>query len=161
MVVAMDKVGVYGAIFISAFSMYRYDASYAVEVQRAHPWINNSALVGFVGSCGQTNALEQWRARSDQSRLMGCPQRFPLAAFMRRSTSASVRYSRVRSSLFGRRFGLIAGRFGLTVRFTVAGVTSLRCRLAMYCAPTLNQTVCKRCLLWTVSQAMMQDFPLQ
>src|SRR5262249_15275969 len=25
------------AIFISAFSMYRYDASYAVEVQRAHP----------------------------------------------------------------------------------------------------------------------------
>jgi hypothetical protein len=34
---AMDKVGVDGAIFISAFSMYRYDASYAVEVQRAHP----------------------------------------------------------------------------------------------------------------------------
>jgi hypothetical protein len=26
-----------GSIFISAFSMYRYDASYAVEVQRAHP----------------------------------------------------------------------------------------------------------------------------
>ena len=26
-----------GAIFISAFSMYRYDASCAVEVQRAHP----------------------------------------------------------------------------------------------------------------------------
>jgi len=37
MVSAMDKVGVDGAIFISAFSMYRYDASYAVEVQRAHP----------------------------------------------------------------------------------------------------------------------------
>ena len=37
MVQAMDKVGVDGAIFISAFSMYRYDASYAVEVQRAHP----------------------------------------------------------------------------------------------------------------------------
>src|SRR6201999_4297731 len=36
-VAAMDKVGVDGAIFISAFSMYRYDASYAVEVQRAHP----------------------------------------------------------------------------------------------------------------------------
>ena len=31
MVGAMDKVGVDGAIFISAFSMYRYDASYAVE----------------------------------------------------------------------------------------------------------------------------------
>src|SRR5258708_11257582 len=36
MVAAMHKVGVDGAIFISAFSMYRYDASYAVEVQRAH-----------------------------------------------------------------------------------------------------------------------------
>jgi len=37
MVAAMDRVGVDGAIFISAFSMYRYDASYAVDVQRAHP----------------------------------------------------------------------------------------------------------------------------
>ena len=37
MVAAMDKVGVDGAIFISAFSMYRFDGSYAVEVQRAHP----------------------------------------------------------------------------------------------------------------------------
>ena len=37
MVAAMDKVGIDGAIFISAFSMYRYDASYAVEVQKAHP----------------------------------------------------------------------------------------------------------------------------
>jgi predicted TIM-barrel fold metal-dependent hydrolase len=37
MVVAMDAVGVDGAIFISSFSMYQYDASYAVEVQKAHP----------------------------------------------------------------------------------------------------------------------------
>jgi predicted TIM-barrel fold metal-dependent hydrolase len=37
MVEAMNKVGVDGAIFISAFGLYRYDASYAVEVQRAHP----------------------------------------------------------------------------------------------------------------------------
>ena len=37
MVAAMDKVGVDGAIFISSFSMYRYDASYAEEVARAHP----------------------------------------------------------------------------------------------------------------------------
>jgi len=37
MVAAMDKVGVDGAIFISAFAMYRYDGSYAVEVQRKHP----------------------------------------------------------------------------------------------------------------------------
>jgi len=37
MVAAMDKVGVDGAIYISPFSMYQYDASYAVEVQKAHP----------------------------------------------------------------------------------------------------------------------------
>jgi len=34
MVTAMDKVDMDGAIFISAFSMYQYDASYAVEVRR-------------------------------------------------------------------------------------------------------------------------------
>lgn len=37
MVAAMDRVGVDGAIFISSFSMYGYDASYAVEVQQKHP----------------------------------------------------------------------------------------------------------------------------
>jgi L-fuconolactonase len=37
MVAAMNKVGVDGAIYISPFSMYQYDASYAVGVQRAHP----------------------------------------------------------------------------------------------------------------------------
>ena len=37
MAAAMDAVGVDGAIFISAFGLYQYDASYAVEVQRAHP----------------------------------------------------------------------------------------------------------------------------
>jgi predicted TIM-barrel fold metal-dependent hydrolase len=37
MVAAMDKVGVDGAILVSVFAMYRYDASYALEVQRAHP----------------------------------------------------------------------------------------------------------------------------
>src|SRR5215831_368720 len=37
MAAAMDKVGVDGAIFVSPFSMYQYDGSYAVEVQKAHP----------------------------------------------------------------------------------------------------------------------------
>ena len=36
-VAAMDKLGIDGAIFISAASLYGYDASYAVEVQRKHP----------------------------------------------------------------------------------------------------------------------------
>ena len=37
MVRAMDEVGVDGAILVSPYSMYRYDASYALEVGAAHP----------------------------------------------------------------------------------------------------------------------------
>ena len=37
MVAAMDEVGVDGAVLVSPFSMYRYDASYAVEVFAKHP----------------------------------------------------------------------------------------------------------------------------
>jgi hypothetical protein len=36
MVAAMDAVGVDGALLVSPFSMYRYDASYAIEVHRTH-----------------------------------------------------------------------------------------------------------------------------
>jgi L-fuconolactonase len=37
MVAAMDAVGVDGAILVSPFSLYRYDASYALEVHAKHP----------------------------------------------------------------------------------------------------------------------------
>jgi L-fuconolactonase len=37
MVAAMDAVGVDAAVLVSAFTMYRYDASYAVSVRNAHP----------------------------------------------------------------------------------------------------------------------------
>src|SRR5437016_95826 len=37
MVAAMDAVGVDGAVLVSPFSMYRYDASYALEVFAAQP----------------------------------------------------------------------------------------------------------------------------
>jgi L-fuconolactonase len=37
MVAAMDAVGVDGAVLVSPFSMYGYDPSYALEVQRKHP----------------------------------------------------------------------------------------------------------------------------
>ncbi len=37
MVAAMDEVGVDGAVLVSPFSMYRYDASYACEVFAKHP----------------------------------------------------------------------------------------------------------------------------
>jgi L-fuconolactonase len=43
LVAAMDQAGVDGAILISAFTMYRYDASYAVEVRKRHP--NRFALI--------------------------------------------------------------------------------------------------------------------
>lgn len=37
MVAAMDAVGVDGALLVSPFTMYRYDAGYAVDVRAAHP----------------------------------------------------------------------------------------------------------------------------
>ncbi len=37
MVAAMDAVGVDGAVLVSPFSMYGYDAGYAIEVHAAHP----------------------------------------------------------------------------------------------------------------------------
>lgn len=37
MVEAMNAVGVDGAILVSAFTMYRFDASYALEVHKKHP----------------------------------------------------------------------------------------------------------------------------
>jgi predicted TIM-barrel fold metal-dependent hydrolase len=37
MVAAMDAVGVDAAILVSAFTMYRYDASYAISVRNAYP----------------------------------------------------------------------------------------------------------------------------
>ena len=37
MVAAMDEVSVDGALLVSPYSMYRYDASYALEVHKKHP----------------------------------------------------------------------------------------------------------------------------
>lgn len=37
MVAAMDVVGVDGALLVSPFTLYRYDASYALEVHKKHP----------------------------------------------------------------------------------------------------------------------------
>ena len=37
MVAAMDAVGVAGALLVSPFTMYRYDASYALEIYAKHP----------------------------------------------------------------------------------------------------------------------------
>src|SRR3954452_22046938 len=61
MVAAMDKVGVDGAIFVSPFTMYQYDASYAVEVQRAHP--GRFALVKPVdpGDPAVADVIADWK----------------------------------------------------------------------------------------------------
>lgn len=61
MVAAMDRVGVDGAIFISPFAMYQYDASYAVEVQRAHP--GRFALVKPVnpGDPAVADVIAEWK----------------------------------------------------------------------------------------------------
>ena len=37
MVAAMDEVGVDGALLVSPWTMYRFDASYAIEVHRGPP----------------------------------------------------------------------------------------------------------------------------
>src|SRR5215469_16739018 len=62
------------------------------------------------------------------------PWRLPLVALMSFSTSASVRYSRVRSLLFG-------SLLGVTVRFTMAGVTSRSFGLTMKIRPCRLMTV--------------------
>jgi L-fuconolactonase len=60
MVAAMDAVGVDGAILVSPFSMYRYDASYAKEVYAAHP--NQFRLVKPVDPTEPTvvDAIADW-----------------------------------------------------------------------------------------------------
>ena len=61
MVAAMDKLGIDGAIYISAFSLYGYDASYAVEVQRKHP--RRFALVKPVDpeDPGVADVIAEWK----------------------------------------------------------------------------------------------------
>ncbi len=61
MVSAMDAVGVDGAILVSAFSLYRFDDSYAVEVRNAHP--GRFALVKPVDPSdpGVADVIAQWK----------------------------------------------------------------------------------------------------
>jgi L-fuconolactonase len=61
MVAAMDAVGVDGAILLSPFTMYRYDASYALEVKKRHP--GRFALVKPIDPSSLTAAEEiaEWK----------------------------------------------------------------------------------------------------
>jgi predicted TIM-barrel fold metal-dependent hydrolase len=62
MVAAMDAVGVDGAILVSPFSLYRYDASYALQVYAAHP--RRFALVKPVdpSDAGVADTIAAWAA---------------------------------------------------------------------------------------------------
>jgi L-fuconolactonase len=62
MVAAMDSVRVDGAILVSPFSLYRYDASYAQEVQAKYP--DRFALVKPVdpNDPGVEETIEAWAA---------------------------------------------------------------------------------------------------
>jgi L-fuconolactonase len=62
MVAAMDAVGVDGALLVSPFAMYRYDASYALEVYAAHP--GRFGLIKPVdpGDPGVADTIDAWAA---------------------------------------------------------------------------------------------------
>src|SRR5580692_8100728 len=62
MVAAMDEVGVDGAVLVSPFSMYGYDASYAIEVHKAHP--SRFGLVKPVdpNDPGVADTIANWKA---------------------------------------------------------------------------------------------------
>lgn len=62
MVAAMDAVGVDGALLVSPYAMYRFDASYAVEVGRKHP--GRFALIKPVdpADAAVAEVVAQWKA---------------------------------------------------------------------------------------------------
>jgi L-fuconolactonase len=63
MVAAMDAVGVDGALLVSPFTMYRYDANYAIGVHAAHP--RRFALIKPVDPADPAVAdtIEEWAAQ--------------------------------------------------------------------------------------------------
>jgi len=62
MVGAMDAVGLDGALLVSPFSLYRYDASYALEVYAAHP--DRFGLIKPVDTTDPSvgNTIAEWAA---------------------------------------------------------------------------------------------------
>lgn len=62
MVAAMDAVGVDGAILVSPFSMYRFDASYAVEVQKQHPGAFGLVKPVDPSDPGVDDVISDWKA---------------------------------------------------------------------------------------------------
>lgn len=61
MVAAMDAVGVDGAILVAAFSLYQFDASYAIEVQKAHPGKFGLVKPMDASDPDITNVIAEWK----------------------------------------------------------------------------------------------------
>ena len=62
MVAAMDAVGVDGAVLVSPYSMYRYDASYALEVYAAHPARFRLVKPVYSTDPGVADTIADWAA---------------------------------------------------------------------------------------------------
>jgi predicted TIM-barrel fold metal-dependent hydrolase len=62
MVASMDAVGVDGAILVSPFAMYRYDASYALDVHRRHPGRFGLVKPVDVSDPGVADTVAAWKA---------------------------------------------------------------------------------------------------
>ena len=61
MVAAMDAVGVDGAILVSPFTMYRYDASYALAVQKRHPDRFAGVKTGDPAAPAVAESIADWK----------------------------------------------------------------------------------------------------
>ncbi|MEX2228880.1 MAG: amidohydrolase family protein [Dehalococcoidia bacterium] len=62
MVAAMDEVGVDGALLVSPFTMYRYDASYALEVYAKHPTRFRLIKPVDPDDAGVADTIAEWAA---------------------------------------------------------------------------------------------------
>ncbi len=74
MVAAMDAVGVDGAILVSPFALYQFDASYALEVHAAHP--GRFGLVKPVDTTnpGVADVVAKWAATKGAVGIRMCVQ---------------------------------------------------------------------------------------
>ncbi len=96
MVAAMDKVGVDGAIFISAFSLYQWDASYAIEVAKKHG--NRMAIVKPVNADDPAvdEVIAEWKKVPGtvgiRVVMTGEPGRSPSAAGLDRVCKSAVKH---------------------------------------------------------------------
>src|ERR1700722_13574448 len=62
MVLAMNAVGVDAAILVSPFSLYRYDASYAMQVYAAHPTRFRLIKPVDTTDAGVSEVVAEWKA---------------------------------------------------------------------------------------------------